>query len=257
MRGAFKLMNSWGKHWGNQGFIWIRYAHFADYCRHAYALMISGSQPIDFSKDMTPAPSNNQINARSLSGSFGFKLFTGEWFNNKPIFQEENVVLKNNFYILPDRKVGEQFQLNVQSDFKDGYIYVFSIDPVGKVEWHFPRAKTYDVKFQNQNETALMIGSGSVLTIPSQDQVLSIAHPGHDYLIVLFSETRIKPKYVQHLSQELGRQDLLIENNLPKLIQKHMIPFADINYFDHRMGFSVKTESQGKIVPLILKLESQ
>ena len=35
-----------------------------------------------------------------------------------------------------------------------------------------------------------------------------------------------------------------------------MVPFSDINYDVSRMGFEVSTRTDGKIVPVILRVES-
>jgi len=35
--GAFQLMNSWGTNWGNDGFIWVKYADFAAFTKYGYA----------------------------------------------------------------------------------------------------------------------------------------------------------------------------------------------------------------------------
>lgn len=261
MKGAFKLMNSWGKSWGERGYIWVRYAHFAKYCRHAYALMLEDGPAIDFEADMTPqeeAPEHvdDGKDIRRLKGSFAFKSYTGEWFAGRPVFQEEAVDLEDNYYVLKDRKVGEQFQLNVQTDFDNGYIYVFSVDPQGKTEVHFPKSADYNMKFSDQNESALLMNRGSILTIPSITSALEISQVGNDHLVVLFSESKIKPKYIEYLGQELATNEELVQQKLPKLLKKYMVPFSDIDYDMSTMGFEVSTRTNGKIVPVILRVES-
>ena len=262
MKGAFKLMNSWGRSWGERGYIWVRYAHFAKYCRHAYALMLENGPAIDFDADMTPqeeAPGYvaEGKDIRRLKGSFAFKSFTGEWFAGRPVFQEEAVDLEDNYYVLKDRKVGERFQLNVQTDFDNGYIYVFSVDPQGKAEVHFPKSADYNKKFSDQNESALLMNRGSILTIPSITSTLKISQVGNDHLVVLFSESKIKPKYIEYLGQELATNEDLVQQKLPRLLKKYMVPFSDIDYDVSTMGFEVSTRTNGKIVPVILRVESE
>lgn len=259
MSGAFKIMNSWGKNWGQNGFIWVRYSHFGAYCRHAYALMLQGGDAIDFTADVTAENTQEPElgrDLRLLGGSFGFKLFTNQWIAEQPLFKEKAVVLQDNHYLLRNRSVGDQFQLFVQSDFEGGYIYVFSVDPLGKHEVHFPRSAEYNDKFEQENESALLLSKGSMLTIPTYETVLEVSHPGVDHLVVLFSERKIKPKYIKYLSETLASGDGLIQESIPRILQKHMIPFADITYSPDHMGFEVSTRSIGKIVPIVLKVEA-
>lgn len=268
-KGAFLIMNSWGKGWGMDGYIWVRYSHFGEFCRHGYALMLEGGDPIDFDLDLSPdtlstlpeATSSSEMaedgrDLRTHSGSFGFRLFTGEWYNRKPLFQDQKVELKDNIYELNDCKVGDQFQLYVTSEFLNGYIYVFSIDAAGKAEVHFPKSEDYNVKYNDQHESALLMGTGTTLVIPSEQSVLTLTHEGGDHLIVLFSEKKIKPKYLDYLGEQLINADHKPDEELPRLLRKYMVPFSDIRYFPDHMGFEVNTRSDGRIVPIILRVNA-
>lgn len=261
-KGAFLIMNSWGKGWGLDGYIWVRYAHFGEYCRHAYALMLEGGDPIDFDLDTSPDTSSTLEVAdagrdlRTHSGSFGFRLYTGEWYNRKPLFREQNVQLDGNIYELSHCKVGDQFQLYVTSEFLNGYIYVFSVDASGKAEVHFPKSEDYNVKYADQNESALLMGTGSTLVVPAEESALTLTHEGVDHLIVLFSEKKIKPKYLDYLGEQLINADENVDLKLPRLLRKYMVPFSDIRYFPDHMGFEVSTRSDGRIVPIILRVKT-
>jgi hypothetical protein len=266
MKGAFKLMNSWGKNWGQDGYIWIRYAHFAEYCKHAYAIMLAEGAPIDFNMDMTPeqaaeqtaevVPEDEGTGLRSLAGSFGFRQFTGTIENGMPVFQEAKVQLENGAYRLGGvPRVGDIFQLYVQSGFDNGYIYVLSVDPMGKAEVHFPKSEAYNEAFQGEEESALLMSSGSLLTIPAQDAGLQLKHSGRDYLVVLFSTQKIKAKYLDFLCGQLSENKFQLQDQLMSILGKFIVPAADITYEKNRMGFEVSTRSEGKIVPIVLSVD--
>ena len=59
-RGAFKVMNSWGKQWGNGGFGWISYAAFTQTVREAYVaqdVVTVAPPPVEPTPAPRPAPS--------------------------------------------------------------------------------------------------------------------------------------------------------------------------------------------------------
>ncbi|MBK7870675.1 MAG: DUF4384 domain-containing protein [Saprospiraceae bacterium] len=261
MRGGFKLMNSWGKNWGENGFIWIRYAHFGEFCRHAYAIMLADGPPIDFNLDMTTEAvkaeertqeqEGEQLNP--MAGSFGFRQYMGKSSEGYHVFEEAGVRLDDNFYTLEgSQKAGDIFQLYVQSGFENGYIYVFSVDPLGKAEVHFPKSQEYIESFEGEEESAMLVSGGSVLTIPAVDSGLRFTHPGKDHLIVLFSTQKVRPKYLEYLCTQLSSNKKNLKTHLFQLLEKYMIPLADITYQQETMGFEVSTRSDGKIVPILL-----
>ncbi|MEZ5039864.1 MAG: C1 family peptidase [Saprospiraceae bacterium] len=275
MAGAFKLMNSWGKNWGDRGFIWVRYAHFAEYCRYAFAIMLKNGEPINLEEDPesltvdTEQPttqSNPNITSEnpnlatttsrkllSLSGSFGFQQFTGEWYNNKPVFEEAKVQLNNGYYTLEGTpKTGDKFQLYAKNGFDNGYIYVFSVDAVGKTEVHFPKTQANNVKIQSR-ESAMVMSGGAQLNIPGGNRVLTLTQPGDDYLVVLFSTQKITQDIQVFCDMLLSDTHALVQSIYDKLGEWMVTP-TDVTYAKKEMGFEVSTRSDGKIVPLILKV---
>ncbi|MCB0632253.1 MAG: C1 family peptidase [Saprospiraceae bacterium] len=264
-RGAFKLMNSWGKNWGNNGFIWIRYGDFANYCRYAFTLMLEEGAPIQLDSmpqttdqvaEHTEAP-DPEPSVRELvrmAGSFGFRQYTGWEYG--PVFKEAGVEAEGSEYRLQgDWKIGDQFQLYTKSDFDNGYIYVLSIDPQRKAQVHFPRSEEYNNKFEDENESALIITGGSVLTIPNQESVLKLSRPGMEHLVVLFSTKKIKADYIKILGVELAKHKDNLIRHLHTMLDRFMVPLSDITYQKDQMGFEVSTRSEGKIVPIVLTVK--
>lgn len=268
MSGAFKIMNSWGKNWGEDGFIWVRYAHFAEYCRYAYALILQDGAPIDLSEEATlasediPSVDANTPTAAAtaetrkllqLSGSFGFQKFTGEWNNGEPVFDEAKVKLQNGYYTLSGRpKIGDSFQLYVKSGFDNGYIYVFSVDAVGKTAVHFPKEQSNNINLKAR-ESALVMSGGALLNIPGGKRVLRLRQPGDDHLVVLFSTQKITQDIQVFCDMLLEDRNNLV-TSLRKKLDQWMVTPTDITYSKSGMGFEVSTRSVGKIVPLILKV---
>ncbi len=255
MRGAFKLMNSWGEQWGDNGFIWVRYGHFAHFCRHAYAIVTQGQGPVAITDPTTREEPSTQ--ARKMSGFFSIKRYTGDWFEGQPLFVEEPVKRHQQYYLVDGMAPGDQLQLKVTTDFDGGYLYVFSIDPDGKQTLHFPRSGEYSTRFKGRNESALVMTSGSDIVIPGPDKVLTIAHAGEDLLLVLFSESRIKPSYLHQLADQISQAQGDVSDRLGHTLGRHMVPARDIRYYDKEMGFEAQTTGDGRIVPLILKIRSR
>jgi len=256
-QGGIKLMNSWGKNWGEDGFIWLSYKDFAKFCRHGFAIQLADGDNIELAVENTTSSEHNNIvtdaSLLSLRGSFQFNHYQG--WEDGPVFQSLPVQLKDNVYQLSTSyRIGEKFQLQIENGFKEGYIYVFSIDSKGKAEIHFPRSEAYSAKFMGEKESAFILRENSILTIPATDKVLELSQVGTDQLVVLYSVKKIAPDYLQYLIQELStnRQDLL--STLYQILGKYIVPTEDILYQESQMGFEASTRSAGKIVPVILRV---
>lgn len=291
---AFRIMNSWGKNWGDNGFIWVKYKDFGDFCKYAYAIYLVSpakmtspdttaenlklkTQNSEF-KSQTPEPETQNSKPLppvalaeagetqnpeerpliELAGDFQFRNHTGwQEQSNQPLFEPVDVERSGCVYRLrqKDWEVGKLFQLLAATRRDDEYLYVFSIDAQRAVHFHWPRQAGLNDKFSGQNESPLLLAGGGEVIIPGPMKVLKLAHPGTDRLVVLFSKRKIDT--VAKLAELLSRKEGDPTPLLLQILGKHAVPAADITYADDRIGFTAATRSAGFIVPLVLEVEAR
>ena len=275
-QGAFKLMNSWGKEWGENGFIWVRYDYFFEHCKYAYAMYYGGAEYIDLDENITAsaseeikeANSNSETIAeetepkkgkfRNYDGAFIFKKFTGQWNNSTPIFENAPVKFNGKGYELNgEHKVGDHFKLVVETGVQQGYIYVLSVDQAAQTNIHFPKSERTNKKYKGANESAAVLGG--ILNIPSAKlETMTLEKTGKDQLLVLFSEVKIRTKDLATLAEQLPSFRSDIMGNIGSIIrEKFLIPREEITYDYDKMAFEVSTRGKGVIVPILLEVNVQ
>ncbi|MEK7257821.1 MAG: C1 family peptidase, partial [Bacteroidota bacterium] len=265
---AFRLFNSWGKNWGDGGYIWLKYKDFGDFCKYAYLLHLAGkdgnvASQTDSTAAAKPATlpiSNPAIEEKplvELAGNFTFRNLTGWSQSGQPVFENAPVELQGNIYRLQhkDWQVGQLFQLLAATLRDDEYLYVFSVDASREVHFHYPRQEGLNEKFAGQNESGLLLAGGAQVAIPSETKALKLAHPGTDRLVVLFSKRKIQT--VKKLAEMLCRKEGDFMQNLLAALGKYAVPQSDITYSAERIGFVAATRSEGTIVPLVLEVEAK
>lgn len=284
---AFRLFNSWGKNWGDGGYIWLKYKDFGDFCKYAYLLHLAGSQRLDtsaavpvavnLSSNFNPPPPAANVPSSTahrlpstveekplaeLAGDFTFRHLTGWSQLGQPVFENAPVALHGNVYRLQNRpggngdwQVGQLFQLLAATLRDDEYLYVFSVDARREVHFHYPRQAGLNEKFAGQNESGLLLAGGAQVVVPGETKALKLAHPGTDRLVVLFSKRKIQT--VKKLAETLSRKEGDFMQNLLATLGKYAVPQADITYAADRMGFEAATRSEGFIVPLVLEVEAK
>ncbi len=254
-KGAFRLMNSWGKNWGDNGFIWVRYEDFGNFCKYAFALYLFAPEKPLPQATTTAAPAEKPL--VELSGRFQFRALQGfSEYSGQPVFEAAEAVFEGQTYGLKkqDWVVGQRFQLLVQATEQEQYVYVFSVDAQRNVNFHWPRQEGLNEKFAGQYESALFMAGGSELAIPGPSKVLRIEHPGDDFLVVLFSKQKIET--IRQLAERLRSMEGDFTTNLFKILGKFAISRSDITYLPHQIGFDVASRSDGFIVPLVLQVKS-
>ncbi len=251
-REAFEIMNSWGKDWGNGGFIWIKYEDFAEYVKYGYAPIID---------ELAADQIDNNI---TMKGEFAFRYPAGfDENSDSPMFKEMTPALSGNKYVISDWKVRDVYQLLGRGMTKYSYTYVFSIDAKNKAELHFPRTvKTQrtaknDPGMDAADEVPLLKNpinthADDFMIIPGEFTALQAVYKGTDNVFVIYSHEEI-PDIQKRMERVQAAQGKDINKRLKKGFDDILIPQRAIKYSKQEMSFTA-TSDKGIAVPIVLEI---
>lgn len=236
--GAFLLLNSWGKDWGDKGFIRIKYEHLGQYCKYAYVLVTNTRDGDDTSP--TGQTLALACNMRSLEN--------GTTWNNV-VFGGHGGLYTSSL----QWPKGQLFQLDVQLHQPDSYMYVFSVDAENNVHVHWPRQAALNPKFTDLNESALNLESEVLFTIPAPDKALKISYTGKDVIYILLAA---KPLYdLKFIMEKLRYANGNYIERLERIMGKHLIAPTDILYApDSINATALAAENNGYLLPVVIEL---
>lgn len=225
---AFEIMNSWGTEWGNDGFIWVKYDDYAQFCKYGYIM----------------SPEEKIKREKRYSGKFAWRRFEALLTNGLPIFSNEEVKLSKGIYTLKDKKVevGTIFQMLVSQVTANTYLYVIGIEPDNKIKQYWP----------SENESPLITFPEIELFIPAEDSGLQFSKKGVEHLIVLYATQPI-PKLKGHL-ELLGQTEGNIAQKLEETFGNALLPATYRSFDKKEMQFENEL-SEGYIIPVILQIE--
>jgi hypothetical protein len=233
---AFEVMNSWGTDWGNEGYFWIKYDDYAEVTKYGYQLIIG-------------EPGTTKVD---LAGDFKFRYPTKITASSAE-FANAEVLRTTDYYELQgDWALGSMFQLVSSEVPGNTYVYVFSYDPEGVVNVHWPRDGTLSSNFDGANERPLIYNEDVEIIIPNEETVLSFEKSGADYVCVLYSA---KPIFdVKEKLDKLAGVDGDFNAKLTTAFAGELIDPNKIIWEESDMRFTASS-SVGYVVPLVLKVD--
>lgn len=244
---SFLLFNSWGTEWGDQGYIRIKYQDFAEHCKYAYLLIGSSPSPASTS---TQEPAVTRQNLRVLAGSAQLRYLDGSKAG-EPIFKTASVSGRAGVYRTTQQwTTGQLFQLAAMCHQQNMYLYIFTVDPSGEVNIHWPRQAALNPAFADQHQSALVVEADSRITVPGPSKALRVSKAGYDTIFLLFSPYQIKG--LSFITQKMSQATTDPMSALQTLLGRHLVPPADIQYQVDSAAFKAASWSKGYIVPMIL-----
>lgn len=283
-RKAFEIMNSQGTTWGNGGFAWIRYS---DIVRAKYGFEIITKPPKPQATTLARRPSSPSYSVTrpasvikpakpATEDNEGASRLTGQLVLNEVVGYDQYKTVPLSYqsagYYQPGKTypVSSQFQLVSQQAQEGSYVYVFSVDPKGKAEVHYP----YQWNAQDPSQYGMGIVTLSPVVPEAKSQVvipqpritydergkmirteraLSKEAAGADWLVVLYSDRRLDNE-LNDLVGQLNRHNRDFIPRFKDVFGNRLVAEKDIQYSPN--GFSARTQ-KGYIIPQIIKLEAQ
>jgi hypothetical protein len=194
--GAIRVMNSWGKDWGENGFIWIRYADFVRFVKEAWAIAAEESAQITADAELGGnIEFQRTANAQKLTV---VKEQIADQAAFQAVYKDIRVadIPKNYWCIKEPLRSGSQFEMSVQNQV-GCYMYAFATGASKQVDVLFPNQP-------NRKRVNAFVAGGKTVRLPAGAQAFTLDDKiGTDMMCILYSKNRLN---VDEMAQKMQQQ---------------------------------------------------
>lgn len=284
----FEVMGQ-STNWGKNGFAYISFKDLV-YAKYAFELVMNdvASPSLLIIADTKPRKIEKQQQIVIHNDKKEEKIERP----SKPVFPDKKINLSGELIVNQVTNVGEyqkvilqrtesgyykmpsiystdaQFQLISQKSQSGSYVYVFSVDPQGKAEIHFPYEHNPNTKNKVYGMTISPVipNENTQVVIPSPrieidengnskriERALTKTNEGTDWLVVLHSDRRLEGE-LDGLVAQLYQHNRDFMSQFASVFGDRLVDKNNV-WFD---GSSFKAAlSEGYIVPMIIKIEAK
>ena len=227
-RGAFELLNSWGRKWGNGGFIWVPYRAFVDFVMESYEMI---------------------ENLASFSDTVRF-----EGFARLEIVDRAGASRQARFTRTPDGyyKAAEVYTEGTQFRFvmgagENAYAYTFAVSQPSRDG----SLSSPILLFPQAGVLPLLNYRDSAVILPGEDNTFSLdADAGTEYFITLYSKQTLD---IQAIMRRFASLRGTLSDRLPKAVGNNF--WRTMSYNENEASFTAQPDDPRAITALVVAVE--
>ena len=205
--GAFQIMNSWGKEWGNNGIGWVQYGDFSRYVKEAY-----GIDPLPKRSDVANIPLECSIGLVKNDDGQYIPLRLG----NANYFETVSPIQK-----------GTRFKIEIKNE-TECYIYIFGMETDGSSYVLFPYT----------NKHSPYCGITGFRKFPRENSLMADDAGNKDFMAIVVSKDELDYNSLNSAINSTSGSDYLTKLN--NAVQSIAIRSASFNSTaDGRIYFKV------------------
>ncbi|GAB5473387.1 MAG: hypothetical protein Mars2KO_14860 [Maribacter sp.] len=243
--GAFEVVNSWGPAWGNDGFMWIRYADFPKYTRYAFEMIPNTQKP----KQKIVLAGELELRLRDDSPMSVTKEegeYSGSVFGFQDVVIEDESQSIGDYVTTSTYPTGTRYQMITKVN-QASYVYVLGADSDNENSLLFPYEESISPFINSDNAEVIIPYAG-----PKQKAFFRLnKEVESDYSIVIFSLEKIDIAAVKTRLDEMEGELL---DKLYVIFNDQLIDKESVQLMDGKMGFTAEFE-KGSMAMMILDIK--
>ena len=227
--GAFEILNSWGRKWGNGGFIWVPYNIFVDFVQEGYEIIENLSIYSDTLK---------------FNGFVQFE-FSGQ-DSHEPI---PLVFTEDGYYITAETlKGGTELRFAVGAR-ESAYVYTFTVSKSSHNNTYFSPV----LMFPQAGVSPLLNFSDSIVVLPGGNKSFVLdTDAGIEFLITLYSK---QPLDIQTVMRRFSYAKGSFNERLLRAVGDNIL--TTLAYSEKEPAFTAEPDDSRSIAVLVIAIEHE